>query len=57
MRRSSWPGLRALTPDLPIVAEEAVAHGQVPEVGDGEFWLVDPLDGTKEFLSATASSP
>jgi 3'(2'), 5'-bisphosphate nucleotidase len=44
-------GLRALTPELPIVAEEAVAHGQMPEVGDGEFWLVDPLDGTKEFLS------
>lgn len=44
-------GLRALTPDLPIVAEEAVAQGQVPEVGDGPFWLVDPLDGTKEFIS------
>ena len=44
-------GLRALTPDLPIVAEEAVAPGEVPEVGDGAFWLVDPLDGTKEFLS------
>jgi 3'(2'), 5'-bisphosphate nucleotidase len=42
--------LRALTPDIPIVAEEAVAAGQVPEVGD-RFWLVDPLDGTKEFAS------
>lgn len=44
-------GLRELTPELPIVAEEAVAGGEVPEVGDGPFWLVDPLDGTKEFLS------
>ena len=43
-------GLRELTPNLPIVAEEAVA-GEAPEVGDGLFWLVDPLDGTKEFLS------
>jgi 3'(2'), 5'-bisphosphate nucleotidase len=42
--------LRALTPDIPIVAEEAVAAGQVPEVGH-RFWLVDPLDGTKEFAS------
>ncbi len=44
-------GLRALTPDLPVVAEEAVAKGAAPEVGDGPFWLVDPLDGTKEFIS------
>jgi 3'(2'), 5'-bisphosphate nucleotidase len=44
-------GLRRLTPDLPIVAEEAVARGEVPAVGDGPFWLVDPLDGTKEFIS------
>ncbi len=42
--------LRALTPDIPIVAEEAVAAGQVPTVGR-RFWLVDPLDGTREFAS------
>ena len=42
--------LRTLTPDIPIVAEEAVAAGQVPTVGR-RFWLVDPLDGTKEFAS------
>jgi 3'(2'), 5'-bisphosphate nucleotidase len=42
-------GLRVLTPDLPIVAEEAVAAGDVPSVG-ASFWLVDPLDGTKEFI-------
>jgi 3'(2'), 5'-bisphosphate nucleotidase len=44
-------GLRELSPEIPIVAEEAVAAGQVPEVGTGPFWLVDPLDGTKEFIS------
>jgi 3'(2'), 5'-bisphosphate nucleotidase len=42
--------LAALTPDIPIVAEEAVAAGKIPEVGD-RFWLVDPLDGTKEFIN------
>jgi len=43
-------GLRRLTPAIPIVAEEAVAKGEIPAVGDGPFWLVDPLDGTKEFI-------
>jgi 3'(2'), 5'-bisphosphate nucleotidase len=43
--------LRALTPSIPIVAEEEVAAGRIPNVGDGPFWLVDPLDGTREFIS------
>jgi 3'(2'), 5'-bisphosphate nucleotidase len=43
-------GLRALTPDVPVVAEELVANGRTPEIGSRPFWLVDPLDGTKEFL-------
>lgn len=34
----------------PIVAEEAVAGGDIPDVGDQPFWLVDPLDGTKQFV-------
>jgi 3'(2'), 5'-bisphosphate nucleotidase len=44
-------GLAEITPEIPVVAEETVAAGHVPELGDGRFWLVDPLDGTKEFLS------
>jgi 3'(2'), 5'-bisphosphate nucleotidase len=44
-------GLRRLTPQIPVVAEEEVAAGRVPAVDDGPFWLVDPLDGTREFLS------
>ncbi|WP_114391864.1 3'(2'),5'-bisphosphate nucleotidase CysQ [Oleisolibacter albus] len=44
------PALRALTPDIPIVSEEASAAGIVPDVSAGLFWLVDPLDGTKEFI-------
>ncbi|HJQ56870.1 MAG TPA: 3'(2'),5'-bisphosphate nucleotidase CysQ [Vineibacter sp.] len=42
--------LRQLTPDLPVVAEEEVAAGRVPPLDGRPFWLVDPLDGTKEFL-------
>ena len=42
--------LRELWPDVPILAEEAAAAGDVPEVGQ-RFFLVDPLDGTKEFTS------
>ena len=46
-------GLRALTPDVPVISEEGVgAHPSAPEVGD-RYWLVDPLDGTREFLSRT----
>lgn len=43
-------GLTKLTPDIPVVAEEAVAAGDAPDISGGRFWLVDPLDGTKEFL-------
>jgi 3'(2'), 5'-bisphosphate nucleotidase len=41
--------LHQLTPDIPVVGEEAAAGGQVIE-GAPRFWLVDPLDGTKEFI-------
>lgn len=43
------PGLAALTPHIPIIAEEEAAAGRLPQVGH-TFWLVDPLDGTKEFI-------
>jgi 3'(2'), 5'-bisphosphate nucleotidase len=43
-------GLKQLWPDVPVLAEEAAASGDVPRVGN-RFFLVDPLDGTKEFLS------
>lgn len=41
--------LAALTPDIPVVSEEAAAKGAAPSVGE-RFWLVDPLDGTREFI-------
>ncbi|WP_140984171.1 3'(2'),5'-bisphosphate nucleotidase CysQ [Asticcacaulis tiandongensis] len=43
-------GLVALTPNIPIVAEEEAAAGRLPDIGQ-RFFLVDPLDGTKEFIS------
>ncbi|MCB1739046.1 MAG: 3'(2'),5'-bisphosphate nucleotidase CysQ [Gammaproteobacteria bacterium] len=43
-------GLRQSFPDIPVVAEESVAGGDIPDVSGGCFFLVDPLDGTKEFI-------
>ena len=36
-------------PDVPVIAEEEVAAGRIPAHGD-TYFLVDPLDGTKEFV-------
>lgn len=44
------PALRALTPAWPVVAEEAVSRGECAATGP-RFWLVDPLDGTREFVA------
>ena len=44
------PALKRLAPGIPVVAEEEAAAGTAPAVSDGPFWLVDPLDGTKEFI-------
>ncbi len=43
-------GLRAGLPGIPCVAEEEVAAGRVPDTGAQPFILVDPLDGTREFV-------
>ena len=42
--------LKDVAPDVPVVAEEEMAAGRLPQVGD-HFFLVDPLDGTKEFIN------
>jgi 3'(2'), 5'-bisphosphate nucleotidase len=44
-------GLRDAYPDIPCVAEEEVAAGIVAPDLDGAFFLIDPLDGTKEFVN------
>ena len=41
--------LGRLAPAIPVVAEEEAAAGHVPAIG-ACFWLVDPLDGTREFI-------
>jgi 3'(2'), 5'-bisphosphate nucleotidase len=43
-------GLRAATPGIPVIAEEEVAAGHVT-APSAQFWLVDPLDGTREFTA------
>lgn len=43
-------GLAACAPDLAVVAEESVAAGHVPALDGRPFFLVDPLDGTREFI-------
>jgi len=35
----------------PVVSEEAASAGRIPDVSNTAFWLVDPLDGTKEFIN------
>lgn len=41
--------LAEFAPDTAMIAEEAVYEGRIPEVGNA-FFLVDPLDGTREFV-------
>ena len=43
-------GLALADPATPAISEEAAAKGNIPETA-GRFYLVDPLDGTKEFLN------
>lgn len=42
--------LAAAAPGVPVIAEEETAAGRVPETGE-VFFVVDPLDGTKEFVA------
>lgn len=46
-------GLAALTPDIPILSEEAADVPFADRQHWSRFWLVDPLDGTKEFIAGT----
>ena len=43
-------GLSKLTPDIPILSEESVTVGWEERKTWDRYWLVDPLDGTKEFI-------
>ncbi|AUM67765.1 3'(2'),5'-bisphosphate nucleotidase CysQ [Pseudomonas fluorescens] len=46
-------GLLALSPDIPILSEEDADIAQSVRAGWQRWWLVDPLDGTKEFISGS----
>ena len=43
-------GLRAAAPGIPVIAEEEMAAGRIT-APTAEYWLVDPLDGTREFAA------
>jgi 3'(2'), 5'-bisphosphate nucleotidase len=43
--------LLQLTPEVPVLSEESAAIPFAQRTGWSRYWLVDPLDGTKEFLS------
>jgi len=45
------PRLAALLPGVPTISEEAQAGAGALSAGGARFWLVDPLDGTKEFVA------
>ena len=42
--------LRTLTPQLPLLSEESTAVDFQERKNWDEFWLIDPLDGTREFI-------
>lgn len=45
--------LRELTPDIPVVSEESAVPDYEERRKWERFWIVDPLDGTKEFIKQT----
>lgn len=45
-------GLKEITPDIPVISEESDENQKYAVRREfDEFWLVDPLDGTKEFVN------
>ena len=43
--------LGALTPDIPVLSEESSGIDDKERLGWARYWLIDPLDGTKEFVN------
>ncbi len=43
-------GLKELTPEIPIISEESGVPDYSVRKSWNKLWLVDPLDGTKEFI-------
>jgi 3'(2'), 5'-bisphosphate nucleotidase len=42
--------LKEIAPEIPVIAEESVKTNYIQRKNWDLFWLVDPLDGTKEFI-------
>jgi len=43
-------GLADLTPDIPVLSEESPEGDKLNRLSWDTYWLIDPLDGTKEFV-------
>jgi 3'(2'), 5'-bisphosphate nucleotidase len=46
-------GLQRLAPDIPIIAEEQAGRARPKSIERGSYFLVDPLDGTQEFIAGS----
>src|ERR1700676_4953463 len=44
-------GLKRLVPDVPVISEEQAAREKPKPIAGGSYFLVDPLDGTREFIA------
>lgn len=43
-------GLKKLTPEIPVLSEESGVDEHLDRMSWQRYWLIDPLDGTKEFI-------
>jgi 3'(2'), 5'-bisphosphate nucleotidase len=43
--------LLALFPDIPVVSEESYKNGQEKTLTSPLFWLLDPIDGTRQYIN------
>lgn len=48
--RIIFEALAEITPDIPIIGEEHTAAGAMSDLSRRYFWLVDPIDGTADFV-------
>lgn len=48
--RIIYEGLKKITPEIPIIGEEHVAAGEMIDLSQSKYWLIDPIDGTADFV-------
>ena len=49
--------LNKISDTFPVISEESASNGELPMVDENPFWLIDPLDGTKEFIDRNITLP